>query len=142
MKNYYQFINEYRSYGEFNKNIPLDFIFAIDLRKATLLDIGLIFKELEKYVEIEGYAKDYLLNMGKDKNINLPWAWIIEIYESFGNGNMPRITLNFGIVTTPSWGAGVKYMEDIITFEEFLNVGLEGVKEYIEMRSAMKSYNL
>jgi len=33
-------------------------------------------------------------------------------------------------------------MDDIITLKEFLNVGLEGVKDYIEIKDNVNKYNL
>ena len=45
-------------------------------------------------------------------------------------------------VKTPNWGAGWDYMEYIITPKEFLNFGIEDVKDYIETKSDADKYNL
>jgi hypothetical protein len=125
------FVNEMQSAGTENR-LP-DFEFAIDIRNSTKEELNSTIKEFDSYsdyVKIDNYTRQYLLS-------NDSWALYIHIHNCVGS-----MWIEYGRVTTPNWGAGIKYMEDIITIKEFLNVGLAGVKEYIELKKASDKYNL
>lgn len=131
MKKYNQFINEMQSHSEIHSLFQFrDFEFAINVKNTTEDEKLGIIKEIEKYFEISDSVKKYL-------NTQYSWAWTFKIHNSFDTN-----WIDFGIVTTGGWGSGVKYMEDIITPKEFLDVGLSGVKDYIEMKNDTKKYNL
>ena len=147
MKKYYQFINEKRVEMTTHETIgdetflPIDFLFAIDIRNSTNQQINELFEEFEKYINVDDTDKKRILEPGYAK----PWALRVDISQlgyNYGDGNNRNLKVYIGMVTSPGWGAGVKYMEDIITLEEFLNVGLEGVKDYIEMKNNVNKYNL
>ena len=139
MKTYLEFINESRIErgGIINDTVPINFKFAIDTRYSTEDELNAVIAEFEKYAEISNLNKRYL--MKGSYGDRLPWAWHFEFHISFDH---IHINLEVGIITTTNWGAGVKFMENIITVREFLNVGVKGVKEYIETKSDMEKFNL
>jgi len=135
MKNYQKFINE--SHEQFKginndlRNIYFhNFKFAIDMRNKGIRETEEVFNEIRKYFDISDKDEYYLTN-------RLAWCWAFEISNSFN-----KASLYISEITVLGWGAGWKYMDDIITPKEFLNVGFKGVKEYIETKSDMKKYNL
>jgi len=150
MKNYNQFLNEDRrdnyweldrveranlqakktSIGKFNKNLPEEYEFAIDVENGTKKELEKAIKEIEKFVEIDDYVKPFLLN-------NKKWcAWIIRIH-AYGPPNYKNLSITF------DWaGFSESIYEDIIPLKEFLNVGLEGVKDYFEIQDNVNKYNL
>jgi len=110
-----------------------DIEFAIDIRNASDEEIKLAIKEFEKYtnyVKINGLVAQIRKDLNDKKQLTgrlLPWAWDIEICNRWGNKE-----IYYSSITTPGWGAGVKFMEDIITIKQFLEVGLAGVKDLVE----------
>jgi hypothetical protein len=132
VKSYNQFINERVGFGNLNSSLPENFLFAIDARNCTDEEIDAVFEEFEKYVNLNDSIKKQL--KGKYR----PWAWRVQI------DNRSELQIYIHDITTPNWGAGYKWMEDIITIKDFLTVGLENVKEYIEsgIGPEMKKYNI
>jgi hypothetical protein len=106
-----------------NNNTLPNIEFAIDIRNASDAELRQASKEFEKYTNYVKY-KDFT---SSDKTI--PWAWHIEIDNKYGYKRM-----FYSVIKTPGWGAGVEYMEDIITIKEFLNVGLKGVKDLVKQK--------
>jgi len=124
MKNYIQFLNEVTHYLD-NISISNDFEFIIDITNCTEEEIKKAFEEFEKYTKIDNWTKKYLVT--KDANAK-PWAWRISI-----RFNWRKSCIDFGIITTRGWGIGDgNIVDDRITLKEFLEVGLEGVKDYIK----------
>ena len=135
MKSYKEFINENYHSTNLGKDLP-EFKFAIDMRNSTAEEKDSILKELKKYFNINDKDDDSMLPLLSED----PWAWVFEIKKEW----KPKIgkTLLCDFVTTPNWGAGWDYMEYIITPKEFLNLGIEDVKDYIETKSDADKYNL
>lgn len=134
MKKYNQFINEYATFGD-------NFIFAINIKNINYEDFDNIFKEIEK---IFPDYKEYGNNVNREtlenilftdkKNFEKPWALIFNVYKYIET--IMRISISK--VTTPNWGNGYEYMENILTPEEFLITGFDGVRALI----SGKKYNL
>lgn len=129
MKTFGRFVNEIHS-----KNRLSDFEFAIDIRDATKEELDNAIKEFEKY-ECIMYNSE-VMKWTEEARFAC-WAWHIELRNRYN-----ELFIYFNGISTPNWGKGIKYMEDIITLKEFLNVGLAGVKEYIEIKNSMNKYNL
>ena len=124
MKNYKQFLNEDTMYLN-NISITEDFEFIIDITNCTEEEINDAFKEFEKYTTIHTRTKKYLTT--KDAQAK-PWAWRVDL-----RNHWDKSYVRFGIITTKGWGIGnVDIIDDRITIQEFLEVGLEGVKDYIK----------
>ena len=159
MKSYKQFLNETNGVKvvpnitiEILETLPINFLFCIDVTNFTDEEINKLFDEFEKYFIIENSVKKHLV--AKD-SFNKPWAWRVTIR---GHNYMaPRMRkklsdywVDFEIITTPGWGIGsFDYKDNRITINEFLQVGLEGVKELIEsgntiikMKKITDKYNI
>jgi hypothetical protein len=124
-------------FENFNK-LP-DFEFAIDIRNSTKEELNMISKEFEKYTDYVKVNDLIVAEISNDLDAcnsssihALPWAWIIKIDNNFGK----KIHYQ-GIVSR-----NFEIDEDIITLKEFLNVGLAGAMEYIELKKATNKYNL
>jgi predicted kinase len=142
----------YKILEKVSNELP-DFEFAIDIRDGSVEDINNAINEFEKYtnyIKVNNFIANKLhrdcekaqlfwinnaLRLGDVGQYSLPWAWHIIISNSFGKKKI------HSPITTRFWGAGVEYMEDIITLKEFLNVGLAGVKDYIEMKREERKFN-
>lgn len=138
MKNYNQFLNEKTIRLSKNYNILPD-EFAIDVKNNTDSEKKEIVSQISKYFEIDD---DIEREMFDKKRHEIPWAWVFKI-------NNWSSSLNVSFVTTPDWGAGYDYMSDIITGKEFLESGIEGVKDLVLlkkeerlMKKNVKKYNL
>lgn len=129
MKNYNQFLNESNSLG--------NFIFAINLKNATKEDIDKIF---ELAIEYFDDFLDYNTYTRKDIERYKPWAIVFSMYRIIPTDKKIRAALS--IVTSPNWGAGYRYMEDIITAKEFLENGFHNIEEYIRLKKVSDKYNL
>jgi hypothetical protein len=137
MKNYNQFLNErtiqlLKNY----KLVPEEF--AINVKNCTDFEKKEIVSQISKYLDIDD---DDMEELTDNQRYEIPWAWVFKI------DNWNQINISF--VTTPNWGAGVDYMSDIITGKEFLEVGLEGVKDLVLLKKEerlmkinVKKYNL
>ena len=117
-------------FENFVNELP-NFEFAIDIRNSSEEEKKLVSDEFEKYTD---YVK---VNNYFPSQTQETWAWHI-IIENYYN----KKEIRYNVIRTPNWGAGVEWMEYIITLKEFLNVGLAGVKDYIEMKKATDKYNL
>jgi len=143
MKNYKQFINENRAYGKPGKYNNMEFNFYISLSEATEEKQQLAFDEFKNYVDIEKHNIDRLLVSNKDligfKKSNENWYWYIKIYESWGNSRIPRTTIDFlkivRIINSSS-------NDFIVSLDDFINIGLEGVEEINEINKNLKKFNL
>lgn len=127
MKTYKQFLNENTHY--LNIDIKKDFEFIIDIKNASQSKIDTIFKEFEKYTDLEDWLKKYLVSTDNGGKV---WAWRINLTKGWGTKNLPYI--QFNIITTPNWGINqnMSVIDNRITIEEFLHVGLSGVEDYIK----------
>lgn len=128
MKNYNQFLNELRTHGKMNDNIPINFEFAINVKDSSDQEKMEILSELGKNFEIDDYIKNALLKGQSNKPWTKPSTWFINIWESCGNAGQRRLTLKFDPISTTN----------IVTAKEFLEVGIEGVKIFIDS----KKYNI
>jgi len=137
MRNYNQFLNELRSLGKMNDNLPIDFKFAINVENITDTEKYNILSEFSKYVEIDNYVIKSLIS--KSVNNLQAFAWIINIYESYGNTGESRLTIKFDKITISN--NDIDY-NNIISAKEFLEIGLEKVKDYFDMINNTKKYNL
>lgn len=141
MKKYSQFINENSAKGELDKKLPIGFRFSIDFSsEETLLGnekLRLVMEEMKKYFYFKNnYIFTYQPNDGK------PWAWTFEISVS---GDYAQI--EFWPITSPKSNfivtdAGVKFLENMVTVDEFLEYGFEGIKNFIRMKKDASKYNL
>lgn len=122
---------ELRTIGKMNNNIPTDFKFAINVKNSSDEEKLEILSELGKYFDIDNDMKNDCMRIGhKDR----PWIWILNIWESWGNAMQPRLSLSFSFIVTSNF----IYENDVITAEEFLMVGIEGVKTLLDS----KKYNI
>jgi hypothetical protein len=135
MKSYFKYISE---------KIKDNFIFAINIRYISYENFDKLFDEIENtfkgYEEYGNHInrKDLQEDIfNAEFNWQKPWALTFNINYRL---NDKKVAINQ--VTTPGWGAGVYYMENIITIEEFLNVGFDGVEEYINMKKNINKYNI
>ena len=141
MKTYNQFLNENTAKGDLNNKLPIGFRFAIDFSsEETLLGnekLKLLMEEMKKYFYFKNnYIFAYQANDGK------PWAWGFEIsvagdYVEIEYWPITSPKSNF-IVTAP----GVKFLENMVTIDEFLEYGFEGIKNFIRMKKDASKYNL
>ena len=129
MKTYKQFLNE--------ANSPDNFIFAINIKNASKDEIDKIF---ELAIEYFDSFLEYNHWQRKDIDRYKPWAIVFNMYKDLPNSKKFKAALS--IVTNPSFGAGYKHMEDILTLKEFLNIGFENIEKYIEMKNDINKYNL
>lgn len=130
MKKYIDFINE-SFYGKIIKNtntLPEIFEFAIDIRNCSSEKINELFEEFGKFVIIDDESKKDLI-----AGYNTPWAWRVMLDYTY-------ITIN--TITTPGWGSGYDYMDDIVTVDEVLSNGLVNIEEHIKMKNNSKKYNI
>jgi len=138
MKSYNQFkLNEIQSRGEENLNLPKNFEFIIDISEGSKEDIQRAFEEFEKYTKLDDYIKKILVE--KDRQ-GYPWAWIITIRQQWYGTNY-GLCIQYGIITLGK----INYSRDpknMITLKDFIAVGLEGVKEFVDMQENIKKYNL
>lgn len=125
MKTYNQFLNEDTNY----LNIPIykDFEFVIDIKNATEEKINKAFNEFEKYTKLEDWLKKYLVS--KDGG-GKTWAWRIKLRKGYFDN---KSAIELGIITTANWGLnqGMKVMDNRLTIDEFIKVGLLGAEDYI-----------
>lgn len=126
MKKYNKFITE---------SIQDNFIFAINIKYISFNELDKLFKEIEinfpDYEDYGNYVNRASLEEDLKKDFNKPWALTFNIYQDFRK-------VAIGKVTTPNWGYGIEYMDNILSIEEFLNVGFTGVRQYVTARK----YNL
>ncbi len=102
------------------------FEFIIDVKNASQRLINLAFEKFEEYTELDDRTKKYLVSTD---NAGKAWAWRISLSKGF----FGKQSISFGIITSPKWGIGDgDEVDDRVTIEEFLKVGLEGVIEYIK----------
>jgi hypothetical protein len=97
--------------------------FAINVKDSTDSEKREIISQFEKYFEIDNDIKKEMTDSGRYET---PWAWVFSIYNY---SLKPYLDISF--VSTPHWGAGYDYMEDIITAKEFLEIGFDGIKSLI-----------
>jgi len=134
-----------------------EFKFAIDVSDAQYVDMDNALDEFEKYFEIQRSQKTYLkrsehyLKPGLLPPIspgNEPNFWLVNLSNSEKNFYKPSIdnSLFIQLNCIQKWkceyGPPVKEAADIISIEDFLEVGLTGVKEYINFGKDVKKYNL
>lgn len=131
MKSYFKYISE---------KIEDSFIFAINIKNISQENFDKLFDEIEKnFEDYEEYGNDInRKDLKKDIFNNefywqIPWALVFNIYYNLDN---KRVAINR--ITSPGWGEGYEHMKNIITVEEFLNIGFEGIKEYIAMKKKYK----
>lgn len=143
MKTYNQFLNEgLQTISKLNRiepSLPIDFKFSIDARNSTKDEKRLAIKEFEKYFHMDDHIKVYL-HSDKYKNP----VWNIELYESWGNSRHERHSIKFETIDF-QYNYNAEMLENDshnISIKEFLNVGLEGVENYLEMKKNVSKYNL
>jgi hypothetical protein len=133
MKNYYQFINEavIRGYSDNSDICYKDtgrepFIFNIDMRSTSNDDSikNDILNNIKKYVRLEITG-----NLEYNK---FCYVWRIEI-----NNFNKRLFVDVDPIST--YSMDMKYD---ITPKEFLEVGLDDVKDYLTMKNDIKKYNI
>jgi hypothetical protein len=135
MKNFYEFLNEMHSISKFNRLeplIPINFKFSINAWNSTKEEKIAAIQEFGKYFNMEDHICLYLLS---DRYKNP--VWNIDLYESWGNGGKERHSIRF---ETVNFMNSTMLLNDLntITLKEFLKMGIEYVKEYINI----KKYNL
>jgi hypothetical protein len=128
MKNYLQFLNEIhvisgKYFGE------EEFEFTIKKHKND--------KELSDFmVKIHQYF-DYE-DSNRIHNYILKWSsydyWFFDIWMSYGNAGLKRSSVKLEQRNVP-----IKYN---FTISEFIELGFEGIKEYVEASEAGEKYNL
>lgn len=138
MKNFNEFLNEMHSISKFSKlntPLPINFKFSINAWYSTKEEKNEAIKEFEKYFDIEDHIKLYLLS---DRYKNP--VWNIELYER-GNNQHERHSVRF---ETVNFMNSIMLLNDpdVITMKEFLKIGLEGIKEYIEMKKNTMKFNI
>jgi len=138
MKNYNQFLNERTIQLLKNYKLVPD-EFAINVKNCTDFEKAEIISQIVKYFDIDD---DDIKELTDKQRYEITWAWV------FKTDNLSS-SLTVSFVTTPNWGAGIDYMSDIITGKEFLEVGLEGVKDLVLLKKEerlmkinVKKYNL
>lgn len=129
MKTYNQFIVENVQY--LNVDIKNNFEFIIDVKNATQEQLDAAFAEFEKYTELDAWVKKYLVSKDNGGKV---WAWRINITRGWGGRNKSYFTFN--IITTPNWGVdqGMNIMDDRLTIQEFINVGLLGSEKLVNFK--------
>jgi len=130
MKKYINFINEMHSTGENNISIPIDFMFAIDVRNSTLLEKNNVIVELKKYFKIEDSVINFLIPKEHQRPI-----WVIDIFKNTEN----KLKIHFNAINIGEYSYLVC---DIITIKEFLTYGLTGIQNYIKIKKDLEKYNL
>lgn len=127
MKTYNQFLNE--SISDDN------FIFAINIKNASKEDIDKIFElAIECFDKFLEYNQYQITDIEKHR----PFAIVFNMYKVLSKDKNVRASLN--VITVSNWEA-YKYLNNI-TSEEFLNVGFENIKNYIELKNGTNKYNL
>lgn len=137
MKTYKQFLNENEAHGEFNNKLLIGFRFSVDFTNITKEQYLEFATEMRKYFVFEKYGM--LTYPTHDPK---PWAWSFEISVG-GRG----VDLEYWPVTSNKSNfyvtdAGVKFLEKMLTIDEFLSVGFEGVRNFIKMKNDMNKFNL
>lgn len=115
-----------------------NFIFAINIKNATKEDIEKLYKMSSDYFyDFESFNDyNYFMYRINEKKIK-PWALVYNMYDSI-NG----INTSVSFIENTGWGKGYKYMDDIITLDEFFEVGFDNVEEYINTKSNAEKFNL
>ena len=130
MKKYNQFINE-SNYILIDSNdmIPKsepNIKFVIDKSTNNTIDKKKsVINEIKKYVHLFSWNEDFLMSTEH--------AWEITLYNDIDNLNYIKIG---GI----SYGSAVKV--NLISLEDFLSVGLEGVEKYFEIKNKANKFNI
>jgi len=141
MKKYKEFLNEIKIISLLNLNLGSDFMnFYVDNRGCTDKELNDFFKKLEDYLDYEDAVRIKRICL-----INSQTLWFFSVYESCGNAGVRRTTISFA-PSIYSKGTAISDAEikdfPIFTILEFLDLGLEGIKEEIESREAANKYNL
>ena len=140
MKTYNQFLNEgLQTISKLNRiepSLPIDFKFSIDARNCIKDEINMAINEFEKYFIMEDHVKLYL----QSNRYKSP-VWNIELYESWGNSRHERHSVRFETINF--WNSEmIDNDPNTITMRKFIEVGIDGVKDYIDMRKNANKYNL
>lgn len=131
MKKYNQFINEARLHTDkINHKLPLEFDFKIfNVNNSTKHQINLFIKEINKYFIVYSNIFNF------EKLFLCPYLRI-NLYETGANGGTYRNTMSI----IPSYHNLSE--NKLISMDDFLEVGFEGIEEYFEMKNAAKNFNL
>jgi sulfatase maturation enzyme AslB (radical SAM superfamily) len=146
MKKYKEFINENRAYGENYASNNMDFKFFISLEDADEKRQQEAFDEFRKYVTLETHNIKSLLIRDNDTDWkrfsvdkNNYWVWYIQVYESWGNSAIPRDTIDFLKLRSDEM-RGENNL--IISLDNFLIIGLEGVETLYKIKKDANKFNL
>ena len=146
MKKYKEFINENRVYGENYASNNMDFKFFISLEDADEKRQQEAFDEFRKYVTLETHNIKSLLIRDNDTDWkrfsvdkNNYWVWYIQVYESWGNSAIPRDTIDFLKLRSDEM-RGENNL--IISLDNFLIIGLEGVETLYKIKKDANKFNL
>jgi len=139
MRNYNEFINE-------QKIISLKYFgdepFTFTIKKFIGVDPN---QKLEKFIKKLREYFDYEDCNRIKKYILLEPQYSIQfwLYETAGNAGSRRTTAKFQTKYYNIWGSrNNKNGENSYTLDEFLELGIEGIKEDIEAKEAANKYNL
>ena len=146
MKSYNQFINEEDTWIK-GEDIFEKFNFVIDVRQytsrlsSTPNDVYAF--EINKDKAFDIFSKYGNFNWEK-RNLakNNTWAWEVTIIKIKGYNN---ISLKIDFLTAGSENLIDRYYsvkDNQITLDEFLDVSIDNIEEYFEMKNNAKKYNL
>lgn len=143
MKKYNQFINENRAYGKDNKTNDFNFNFFILLENATEENQSKAFEEFNNYVNLDSHNIKNLLitksNIDYFKNTDIEWLWYVKVYESWGNSQIPRDTIDFVKMRS----IDIRSVDNlIISLDEFLKIGLKGVETLYKVKKDANKFNI
>jgi len=109
------------------KNL-IDFRFILNFDKTTKIQETNFLKETYKYFSYHNFLKYYIEN-----NMYLKFSF----HESIGNAGTRRITLVIDTFTPK-----LNEPPESVSITEFLSVGYNGIKEFVDMKNNINKYNL
>ena len=138
MKKYNKFINE-KLGDKFIKGEDVFeyFTFVIDVRHNGNLPTPNDIYEFEtnKNIAFDIFNKYRNFNWEKHNLSKNAWAWEIELIKVKGIDKVYNINISF-------ISGQYSKKDNQITLDEFLDVGLDNIEEYIEIKNNTKKYNL
>lgn len=122
-----KFISKYNEYL-FVKNLE-DFEFIIYFDTFRHKEDEKFIEETNKYFDVnEHWLRKYIEN-----NMYLKFSF----HQSLGNAFQPRLSVTISPIIVHD-----EEKRNAIAINDFLSVGYEGIREYIEMKNNINKYNL
>lgn len=105
-----------------------NFVFIVDQKDCTIEEKFSGLNEIKKHVDLTHWKEEFLIS-----GCSNVYSWRIALYYNINNTNYIKIV-------GTSYGVAVKV--NLISLEDFISVGLDGVENYFEMKKSAEKYNI